>query len=85
MRAGWRALVAANVLRKALHRTRPYETVAGIERQGIRRERSPTSARRSSTSCSDTGCQLKAIVEAMRRSRERFRRVAVRLRSTACR
>ncbi len=29
MRGGWRALVAASVLRKALHRTRPYETVAG--------------------------------------------------------
>ena len=29
MRAGWRALVAASVLRKALHRTRPYETVPG--------------------------------------------------------
>ena len=29
MRGGWRALVAASVLRKALHRKRPYETVPG--------------------------------------------------------
>ena len=35
MRAAWRALVAADVLRKALLRTRPYETTPGLDRQGL--------------------------------------------------
>ncbi len=77
MRGGWRALVAASVLRKALHRTRPYETVAGSSDKvydGSVADLCSTIEQ----SCSDAGCQLKAIVEVMRRSRERFHQVAVR-------
>ena len=74
---GWRALVAASVLRKALHRKRPYETIPGssdkVYEEGIADLCSTIEQ-----GCSHNGCQLDAIVAVMRRSREKFARIAVR-------
>ena len=77
MRGGWRALVAASVLRKALHRKRPYETIPGssdkVYEEGIADLCSTIEQ-----GCSHNGCQLDAIVAVMQRSREKFARIAVR-------
>jgi predicted nucleotide-binding protein (sugar kinase/HSP70/actin superfamily) len=75
LRAGWRALVAADTLRKALHRTRPYETVPGTTDKAYH-EAVFDLCTTIEKSCADNDCQLQAIVASLRRSRERFRRVA---------
>jgi predicted nucleotide-binding protein (sugar kinase/HSP70/actin superfamily) len=74
MRAGWRALVSADVLRKALYRTRPYELVPGSADK-VYQESLADLCATIEDSCSDNGCQLKSIVASMKRARERFRRV----------
>jgi predicted nucleotide-binding protein (sugar kinase/HSP70/actin superfamily) len=74
MRAAWRSLVAADVLRKALHRTRPYETMPGSSDR-MYRESIADLCSTIEQSCADNDCQLEGIVAAMKRSRERFRRV----------
>jgi predicted nucleotide-binding protein (sugar kinase/HSP70/actin superfamily) len=74
MRAAWRSLVAADTLRKALHRTRPYETTPGAADK-VYRECVEELCSTIETGCSDNDCQLKGIVECMKRARERFRRV----------
>jgi predicted nucleotide-binding protein (sugar kinase/HSP70/actin superfamily) len=77
MRGGWRSLVAASVLRMALHRKRPYETIPGssdkVYEAGIADLCSTIEQ-----GCSRTDCQLDAIVAVMQRARERFQRIAVR-------
>ncbi len=76
LRGAWRALVAADALRKALLRTRPYEKVPGATDQVFEvclRDLCETIE----TSCMDAGCQLEEMVEAMVRARERFRRIRV--------
>ncbi len=74
LRAGWRALVAADTLRKALHRTRPYESTPGSTDK-VYRECVADLCRTIEKSCADNDCQLAAIGECMKRSRERFRRI----------
>lgn len=74
LRAGWRALVAADTLRKALHRTRPYETTPGSADK-VYHECINDLCTTIEKGCGDAGCQLKAIVEVMKRSREKFRRI----------
>ncbi len=74
MRAGWRALVAADTLRKACHRTRPYESVPGTSDK-VYQESVEDLCKTIEKGCADTGCQLESIVAAMKRARERFRRV----------
>jgi predicted nucleotide-binding protein (sugar kinase/HSP70/actin superfamily) len=75
IRAGWRALVAGDTLRKALHRVRPYENNAGWADAAYNLCLSDF-CDTMETSCADAGCQLDALVESMSRSRERFRRVS---------
>ncbi len=70
-RTAWRALVAADVLRKALLQTRPYETVAGAADQ-VFTESVADLCRTIESSCTDTACQMKSLVGAMQRARERF-------------
>ena len=77
MRAAWRALVAASVLRKALHRTRPFETDAGSSDKAYE-EGIADLCSTIENGCSNTACQLDSIVEVMKRSREKFRGIAVR-------
>jgi len=75
LRAAWRALVAADTLRKALHRTRPYETNPGAA-DACYDECIRDLCKTIEESCADPKCQLQAIVAMMKRARERFRRVA---------
>jgi predicted nucleotide-binding protein (sugar kinase/HSP70/actin superfamily) len=77
MRAGWRALVAASVLRKALHRTRPFETTPGSSDKAYE-EGIADLCSAIENGCSNTGCQLDSIVEVMKRAREKFRAIVVR-------
>ena len=74
MRAGWRALVAADVLRKALQRTRPYELVPGSADK-VYQESLADLCAAIENSCSDNDCQLKAMVASMKRARDGFRQV----------
>lgn len=74
IRGGWRALVAADTVRKACHRTRPYEVKAGSADKAYH-DSIADICKTIENSCGDAGCQLKSIVEAMHRCRARFRAV----------
>lgn len=74
IRGGWRALVAADTVRKACHRTRPYEVKAGSADKAYQQSIADICST-IEHSCGDAGCQLKSIVEAMHRCRARFRTV----------
>jgi predicted nucleotide-binding protein (sugar kinase/HSP70/actin superfamily) len=74
LRAGWRSVVAADVLRKALHRVRPYELVPGASDKAYH-ESVADLCTTIETSCADNDCQLQALVAAMTRARDRYRHV----------
>jgi len=73
-RIAWRALVTADILRKALLKTRPYETQPGAADRAFR-ESLDDLCRTIEHSCADNACQLHALVNSMARARDRFRRV----------
>jgi predicted nucleotide-binding protein (sugar kinase/HSP70/actin superfamily) len=77
LRASWRALVTADLLRKALLKTRPYEVTAGDADRAFD-ESLADLCTTIENSCADTKCQLKQIVASMERARERFHRVPAR-------
>ncbi|HUN87441.1 MAG TPA: hypothetical protein VMU28_01545, partial [Terriglobales bacterium] len=74
-RAAWRALVMADILRKALLKTRPYETSPGAADKAFWDSIEDVS-RAIESMCGDPACQLESLVEAMTRSRQRFRKVS---------
>ncbi len=74
VRTGWRALVAGDTLRKALQRTRPYETTPGATDKCFQ-ECVSDLCQTIEASCSDPKCQLKLLVACMKRCAERFRKV----------
>jgi predicted nucleotide-binding protein (sugar kinase/HSP70/actin superfamily) len=76
LRGSWRALVSADVLRKKLLMTRPYELEAGTADRAYR-DSIDDLCRTIEHSCSDYDCQLKAIVDSLERARRRFEDVAV--------
>jgi predicted nucleotide-binding protein (sugar kinase/HSP70/actin superfamily) len=71
VRGGWRALVAADTLRKMLLRTRPYEVTQGTA-DGCYEASMKDFCETLEHSCADPKCQLESLVESMIRSRERF-------------
>jgi predicted nucleotide-binding protein (sugar kinase/HSP70/actin superfamily) len=71
-RMAWRALVAADILRKALLQTRPYEADAGAADQAFA-ESVADLCRTIESSCADAGCQMESLVACMQRARRRFR------------
>jgi predicted nucleotide-binding protein (sugar kinase/HSP70/actin superfamily) len=73
-RTAWRALVAADILRKALLQTRPYESVAASADRAFA-ESVADLCQAIESSCAETSCQMKSLVASMRRARERFRGV----------
>ena len=77
VRAAWRALVMADILRKALLKTRPYEDTPGMADKAFWSSIEDLS-RTIETMCGDPKCQLESLVEGMIRSRERFRLVSAR-------
>lgn len=74
MRVAWRALVAADILHKALLKTRPYETKPGST-DGAYRESLVDLCETLESSCAHTGCQLRSLVGSMTRARERYLQV----------
>ncbi len=77
MRAAWRALVSADLLRKALLKTRPYELHPG-DADRCFDECLKDLCDTIEESCAEPKCQLDAIVASLKRARERFRRVPAR-------
>ena len=77
LRTSWRALVTADLLRKALLKTRPYESNAGDADRAFDVSLADLCTT-IENSCADTKCQLKQMADAMERARERFRRVPAR-------
>ena len=73
-RTQWRALVAADILQKLLHMYRPHESTDGAT-DGVYAESLEDLAGAIENSPLDPALQLKAMREAMQRSRERFRRI----------
>ncbi len=74
IRGAWRALVSADILRKALLQTRPYEAHPGATDQAFR-ESVRDLCQTLEQSCSDYDCQLHSVVECLERARLRFRQV----------
>ena len=71
VRTAWRGLVSADILRKLLLQTRPYETQPG-ETDRTYRESVDDLCRTIEQSCSDTTCQMHSIVASLLRARNRF-------------
>jgi predicted nucleotide-binding protein (sugar kinase/HSP70/actin superfamily) len=74
MRMAWRVLVCADTLHRALLKTRPYETTPGAADRAFQ-ESLQDVCTTVENGCADAGCQLRSLVEAMTRCRDRFRRV----------
>ena len=77
LRVGWRALVAADLLRKALLKTRPYEATPG-DAERVYEECLQDVSETIESSCGEMKCQLRSLAACMTRCRERFRRVPAR-------
>jgi predicted nucleotide-binding protein (sugar kinase/HSP70/actin superfamily) len=74
LRMAWRALVCADTVHRALLKTRPYETTPGAADRAFQ-ESFQDVCTTIENSCADARCQLRSLVEAMARCRDRFRRV----------
>ena len=74
LRMAWRALVCADTLHRALLNTRPYETTPGAADRAFQ-ESIQDLCTTVENGCGEAGCQLRSLVEAMTRCRDRFRRV----------
>jgi predicted nucleotide-binding protein (sugar kinase/HSP70/actin superfamily) len=74
VRAAWRALVMADILRKAMLKTRPYETTPGATDKAFW-DSIEDLAKTIECMCADPGCQLETLVAGMARARERFHKV----------
>jgi predicted nucleotide-binding protein (sugar kinase/HSP70/actin superfamily) len=74
LRTAWRALVAVDTLHRALLKTRPYETTPGAADRTFQDSLEDV-CQTIENSCGDAACQLRALIEAMTRARDRFRRV----------
>lgn len=74
MRVAWRAVVAADILRKALLKSRPYEITPGAADR-VYEECLQDVCETLESSCSDLKCQLHELTVCMTRCRDRFRRI----------
>jgi predicted nucleotide-binding protein (sugar kinase/HSP70/actin superfamily) len=77
VRTAWRALVSADILRKLLLQTRPYETLPGEADRAFRGSVEDF-CQTLEQSCSDTRCQMRALTGALLRARARFHAVPAR-------
>ncbi len=77
VRAAWRAVVAADILRKFLLQTRPYETLPGTADRAFR-ESLEDYCQTLEHSCSDSTCQMRSLTASLLRARARFRAVPAR-------
>lgn len=77
VRTAWRAVVSADILRKLLLQTRPYETSPG-EADRAFRESLEDFCQTLERSCSDSACQMRSLTSSLLRARARFRAVPAR-------
>jgi predicted nucleotide-binding protein (sugar kinase/HSP70/actin superfamily) len=77
VRTAWRAVVAADILRKLMLHTRPYETMRG-EADRAFRESLEDFCKTLEQSCSDSACQMRSLIVSLSRARARFRAVPAR-------
>ena len=77
VRTAWRAMVSADILRKLLLRTRPYETHPGMADRAFR-ESVEDFCQTLEQSCSDSQCQMRSLTASLLRARARFHAVAAR-------
>src|SRR5450759_5125238 len=77
VRTAWRAVVSADILRKLLLQTRPYETQPG-EADRAFRESLEDFCQTLEQSCSDTACQMRSLTASLLRARARFHAVPAR-------
>ena len=71
VRTAWRAVVSADILRKLLFQTRPYETMPG-EADRVFMLSVKDFCQTLEKSCSDTGCQMRSLTASLVRARDRF-------------
>jgi len=76
VRGAWRALVSADLLRKKLLMTRPYELRPGASDRAFQ-DSVDDVCRTLEQSCSNYGCQRQALVDSLERARLRFECVEV--------
>jgi predicted nucleotide-binding protein (sugar kinase/HSP70/actin superfamily) len=77
VRSAWRALVSADLIRKRLLQTRPYETKPGEADRAFRRSVDDL-CETVEQSCSDSACQMRAVSASLLRARDRFHTVPAR-------
>ena len=71
MRQGWRAMVASDILRKLLLRTRPYETEPGASDQAFEQGLDMVEQVVANPALSSSG-RMRALIEALSRARQLF-------------
>jgi predicted nucleotide-binding protein (sugar kinase/HSP70/actin superfamily) len=74
VRTAWRALVSADILRKLLLQTRPYETLPGKTDWAFR-ESVEDFCQTLEQSCSNSACQMRSLTASLLRARARFHAV----------
>ncbi|MBZ5721950.1 MAG: hypothetical protein LAO03_16380 [Acidobacteriia bacterium] len=77
VRTAWRALVSADILRKLLLQTRPYEMLPGMADRAFRASLDDF-CETVEQSCSDSACQMRSLSASLLRARARFRAVPAR-------
>ena len=77
VRTAWRGVVAADILRKLLLQTRPYETQPGASDRAYR-ESVDDLCQTLEQICSDTACQMRSVRASLLRARDRFYAVPAR-------
>ncbi len=81
VRTAWRAMVSADLLRKLLLQTRPYEVLLGAADRAFR-DSLDDFCQTVQQSCSDSACQMRALSASLLRARDRFRAVPARFDSS---
>jgi len=76
VRGAWRALVSADLLRKKLLMTRPYERKPGSADRAFQNSVDDV-CQTIEQGCSDYDCQMKALADSLERARQRFDGVGV--------
>lgn len=76
VRTVWRALVAADVLRKLLLQKRPYEAFAGSADRAFQVSVANL-CQTLERSCAEPGCQMRSILASLRRAKEWFASVTM--------
>lgn len=74
VRAAWRAMVCADILRKLLLQIRPYETAPGSADAAFQSAIEDL-CQTLEQSCSDAACQMRSLKKSLLRARDRFRKV----------